>query len=160
MRKVFLFLFLLCCIANTFADEKKIPDKQIDSPNHLPEVTIDSYKDELLAFQKLQRDNEKLKLEEQNLTLKKKLYSSGLEDINKTKIVCIYSIKGGARDFAAQIYNIYDGMKVVTQGSHIMSHYEVIKITPTMIRLRDVHSQQNTKEIELSLVSLGANYGY
>ncbi|ELD0488106.1 hypothetical protein QUQ58_004716 [Escherichia coli] len=153
-RKIFC-LFVFFFIENTHAEVNS--NVNSESLHQLPAVTIDKYKNELLEFQKLQRDNEKLKLEEQNLALKKKLRSLGFENVNSTKVVSIFSIRNANNGLAAQIYNAYDGLKVVTQGSYVMSHYKVIKITPTVVRLRDTH--EGSKEIDLNLVTLGATYG-
>lgn len=115
--------------------------------NKLPKLSIDSYKNELLEIQKLQRDNEKLKLEEQKISIRDKLKKLERDDIRATKIISIYS--SASRRYA-QLYNPYDGVKTVSIGSILMNKYQVVEIASTYLILEDVRNRNDKIQVELA----------
>lgn len=123
----------------------------------LPEVTIDGYKKELLEFQRLQRENEKLKLEEKNFSIRQRLQSLFPGNIESTKVVSVYSDIQSKGRLAAQIYNSREGMRIVNVGNYIMGHYEVVKITPVSVFLQDKNLSPGSEKIKLSLIAPGAS---
>lgn len=127
-----------------------------DEVNKLPEVSIEHYKKELLEFQRLQRDNEKLKLEEKNITMHNHLQSLGVSGVESTKIVSIYTSRRGKGGLVAQVYNRSEGIREVKVGSYIMNHYKVVKITPESVSLYNTKRPLDGQTIQLTLVALGA----
>ncbi|EBJ5113404.1 hypothetical protein DV589_18475 [Salmonella enterica] len=116
----------------------------------LPKLSVDSYRNELLEIQKLQRDNEKLKLEEQKILIRDKLNKLRKDNINSTKIISIYS---SASKRYAQLYNPYDGIVTVSAGNILMKRYQVIKITSTHLILENINNR--TEKIEIGLATPG-----
>ncbi|HBA6947918.1 TPA: hypothetical protein J1556_002662 [Escherichia coli] len=152
------YAFILVTLSSTFSMSCAFGMVENSSADEyrLPQMSIDEYKKELFELQKLQRDNEKLKLKERNLSLKEKIQSLDFTEPETTKIVNIYSSRKASGGFFAEIYNSYDGIKTVEPGSYIMEKFKVVKITPTsvLIKKKDAPSSEKN-EIELKLITLG-----
>ncbi|EGI16333.1 hypothetical protein ECIG_04726 [Escherichia coli M605] len=159
MRRPTYFLFFIISALflnnNLQAANQDVNINQV-SPHTLPEVTIEGYKKELLEFQRLQRENEKLKLEEKNFSIRQRLQSLFPGDIESTKVVSVFSGIESKGRLSAQIYNSREGMRVVNVGNYIMGHYEVIKITPVSVFLQDIKLSPGSKKIKLPLIAPGA----
>ncbi|EJJ5775799.1 hypothetical protein NJD98_004241 [Salmonella enterica] len=153
----FSFMFMACLIySNGLRAQTGDTTISHGRAHTLPEVSIEGYKKELLEFQRLQRENEKLQLEEKNFSIRQRLQAFSFGGIESTKVVSIYTDRTSPGGLVAQIYNTREGMRLVGVGSCVMGHYKVIRITPVSVFLQNTELPAGSRVIKLSFVAIGA----
>ncbi|CAD6176236.1 periplasmic protein [Escherichia coli] len=141
LKYFFVLLFIFSNVS--FASEAQaslhtdINKKEQQTDNNLTEINIERYKDELMEYQRLQRENLMLKLRLENRTLEKSL---GVEPFRAEGVKLIAVMSSGAGKLRAKIYE--NGLKNVDEGDVLSDKYEVIKINKDNIKIKDLSSME------------------
>lgn len=111
----------------------------------LNEINIEKYKDELMEYQRLQRENLMLKLRLENRTLEKSL---GVDSFIPEGVKLVAIMSSGAGSLRAKIYE--NGLKNVNEGDVLSEKYKVIKINKDNIKIQDLSSMEEDTVFLLS----------
>lgn len=150
-RIFFLFLLLVSSMvhANTDGHTTEKLEGVVDNKKYydIPECNIDNYKEELLEYQKLQRQNMMLKLKMENNNIQKSLKSHAVTD-NKITLLAVLSANAGK--YSAKIY---DGrVKNVKEGDIISDKFKIKRIYRDSII---IHNQESKKDEVIKLYGRG-----
>ncbi|HGY6950910.1 TPA: hypothetical protein ACNTO7_004783, partial [Escherichia coli] len=101
--------------------------------------------DELMEYQRLQRENLMLKLRIENRTLEKSL---GVDSFIPEGVKLVAIMSSGAGSLRAKIYE--NGLKNVNEGDVLSEKYKVIKINKDNIKIQDLSSMEEDTVFLLS----------
>lgn len=138
-----LFIFSNVSFANeaTASLHTEVNKEEQKKNDILNEINIEKYKDELMEYQRLQRENLMLKLRIENRTLEKSL---GVDSFIPEGV----KLSSGAGSLRAKIYE--NGLKNVNEGDVLSEKYKVIKINKDNIKIQDLSSMEEDTVFLLS----------
>lgn len=142
-----LFIFSNVSFANeaTASLHTEVNKEEQKKNDILNEINIEKYKDELMEYQRLQRENLMLKLRIENRTLEKSL---GVDSFIPEGVKLVAIISSGAGSLRAKIYE--NGLKNVNEGDVLSEKYKVIKINKDNIKIQDLSSMEEDTVFLLS----------
>ncbi len=148
LKYFFISLFIFSNVS--FANEATASlhtevNKEQKKNDILNEINIEKYKDELMEYQRLQRENLMLKLRIENRTLEKSL---GVDSFIPEGVKLVAIMSSGAGSLRAKIYE--NGLKNVNEGDVLSEKYKVIKINKDNIKIQDLSSMEEDTVFLLS----------